>query len=235
MSQSNSSSLANSEAAHLNRLEQLERELALLRRELGDESSAPALPTADFQALVFEVNDTSYGIPIAIVREIVRYVKLTSVSDVPHAVIGAINVRGEVLPVLDARRRLGQPVARPNLSTPILLLATQKQAFGLVVDSVDVVCEIRAKDVVRPTGAMAQSACVSGVATVGSRVVQILDVDRTLSVRQWKTLHSKLGDSDDPEPAPADIVAKTTPETAVTGNKTVASKKSSTKTTSGKK
>jgi purine-binding chemotaxis protein CheW len=192
MSQASGQSKKNTDQAHRERLERLEEELALLRRELGDDVDRLTAPKANFRALTFEVETALYGVPIEIVREVVRYVKLTPVSDVPDPVVGAINVRGEVLPVIDARRRLGQPVTSPGLRTPILLLSTGRQSFGLIVDAVHSVDEIDASTISQPTGTMVRSACVAGVATIGSRVVQLLDADRTLSVRQWRNLHAKL-------------------------------------------
>lgn len=192
MSQESGQTDKHADQAHRERLERLEEELALLRRELGDDVDHLNAPTVDFQALVFEVGNALYGVPIAIVREIVRCVKLTPVSDVPEPVVGAINVRGLVLPVIDARRRLGQPLAAPGLRTPILLLSTGTQSFGLIVDTVHSVTDVEASTISQPTGAMARSACVSGVATIGSDVVQLLDAERTLSVRQWRNLYAQL-------------------------------------------
>ncbi len=179
----------------LGRLAVLETELSTLRRELGESTRATSgIPGSDFLALRFLVGDDSYGIPIVSVREIVRYVELTQVTDVPPAVLGAINVRGEIVPVIDARLRLGHASRKPGQGTTIVLTEAGGKRAGLVVDRVVEVVSVTTRSLSEPTGALSSTRCVAAISTAGDGVLQILDLERMLSVRGWTEVESALRD-----------------------------------------
>jgi purine-binding chemotaxis protein CheW len=186
-------------SAVIDRLVDLERELALLRRQVQEPLYASSqLPSTDFRALRFRVGAEEYAVPVGWVREIVRYVALTSIADAPHGVAGAINVRGEVLPVLDTRLRLGMPTIAPNLRTSIVLLAIPGHAFGILVDAVVDVIDVPHSSLSEPNANLTQSAAIKSVATLNSGVLQLLDIARLLSRPQWEALPAALPTKDDP-------------------------------------
>jgi purine-binding chemotaxis protein CheW len=175
--------------AVIDRLVDLEREVALLRRQVQEPLYASSqLPNADFRALRFRVSGEEYGVPVGWVREIVRYVALTSIADAPHGVAGAINLRGEVLPVLDTRVRLGMSATAPNLRTSIVLLAIPGHAFGILVDAVIDVSLVPRTCLSEPNATLTQSAAIKSVATLQSGVLQLLDIARLLTRPQWEAL-----------------------------------------------
>jgi len=170
----------------LGRLAELEAQLVVLKRELaGQARSGTSLPTGDFQALRVEVSGDLYGLPIASVLEIVRYVQLTRVSDVPQVVLGAINVRGRVYPVIDARRRFGYPSEKPNQRTTIVLAETQGRTAGLIVDRVVDVVNVTQSSLSEPAGALSQAHAVAAISTVNDAMLQLVDLGMLLTVREW--------------------------------------------------
>ena len=177
------------------RLEQLESELLTLRRELGQERRAQArLPSGDFQALKVAVGDDLFGVPIQAVREIVRYVQLTRVTDVPESVAGAVNVRGAVYPVIDARRRFGYEPILPGYRTSIVLTESEQRVSGLIVDRVLDVVNVTRDALSEPGGALASAHCVAGISTVNDEVVQVLDLALLLNLRDWGRVTEALSE-----------------------------------------
>jgi purine-binding chemotaxis protein CheW len=170
----------------LGRLAELEAQLIVLKRELsGQARRCTSLPGVDFQALRVDVSGDYYGLPIASVLEIVRYVQLTRVSDVPDVVLGAINVRGRVYAVLDARRRFGYEREKPNQRTSIVLAETQGRTAGLVVDRVVDVVNVTQGSLSEPAGALSEAHAVAAISTVQDSMLQLVDLAMLLTVREW--------------------------------------------------
>lgn len=177
------------------RLEELEAELLTLRRELGEEHRRQArLPEGNFQILRVSVCDDLFGIPIDSVREIVRYAMLTRVTDVPSVVSGAVNVRGDVYAVIDARRRFGYPLLRPGYRTCIVLTESSGRTSGLVVDRVIDVVGVTRDALSEPTGALASAHCVAAMSTISDQMVQVLDLSLLLDVREWRAVTQALSE-----------------------------------------
>jgi purine-binding chemotaxis protein CheW len=175
------------------RLMQLESELVHLRNELNH-TRAPGfeLPTGRFDVLRFQLGGEIYGFPIHIVREIVRYVRLTRVTDVAPSVVGAVNVRGEILPVIDGRRRLSLPKVTATLRSSIVLVQHPGRDFGFVVDAVEDLISVQANDLASPNGALSEARCVMKVATLKSQVIQLLDVSQIVNLSGWERLPQRI-------------------------------------------
>jgi purine-binding chemotaxis protein CheW len=177
------------DATLLDKLAGLEQELQSLRRQLQEPlHAASQLPDTDFLALRCSLADGEYGMPISRVKEILRYVALTPIADAPLGVVGAVNVRGDVIPVLDTRVRLGLPATIPSLRTSIVLAEVAEHKFGMLFDAVvDVVLVPRAV-LSAPHSELTRNLAISNVASIGTRVLQLLDLARLLTRAQWDSL-----------------------------------------------
>ena len=167
------------------RLLELELELKTMRRQLSPESVRTALPAGDLQLLRRGIGDDAYGIPLEWVAEIVRYVQITRVADLPEMLAGVVNVRGEVVAVIDARRRFGHQPTPPRRGTVIVLARAAGRYAGLIVDHVkDVVLAPRSA-LSEPGGPLAQAHAICALATLESEVLQVIDLDHVLSGAEW--------------------------------------------------
>ncbi len=91
------------------------------------------------QMLTFQIEEETYGIEIHKIKELVRYSPEQPpkiVPNVPPAIIGVINVRGEVIPVMDLRKKIGLTQRVYGKFDVIVILKTEKQHLGLLVDEV---------------------------------------------------------------------------------------------------
>jgi purine-binding chemotaxis protein CheW len=187
----------------MERLAELEAELRTLRRAVLDEAR-PRVPAegGGFRALCFEVGDDVYGVALATVREVVRYVELTRIAEVAACVAGLVNVRGEVLAVIDARKSFGAPVRAPRLGTAIAILQHGGRSTGLVVDRVLDVTPIAPDQLSAPSGPLSRVHAIAAVATVNARIVQIVDVAALLAAAEWEELEAAIALSAPPARGP---------------------------------
>jgi purine-binding chemotaxis protein CheW len=186
------------------RLHQLEAELKTLRRELAqhDAEQRPVVDR-DFGLLRCRVGSDDYGIPIEHVTEILRYVHVTRVADVSAAVAGVINVRGEVVAVIDAHSRFGREPAAPRRGTAIVLTRVRGRAFGLIVDQVLDLVTAQRGTLRAPDGPLSRAHAVLAIATLDTGVAQIVDLEQVLSGTEWTSVASaiRLHESSRPERA----------------------------------
>ena len=153
-------------------------------QELARAASAP--PAQDDggllrELLAVQLAGDPYAIPVERVREIVRMRTVTPMPRVPPSVIGVIALRGEILEVVDLRRRLGMPAAEPTRRTRIVVLHGEDgQATGLLVDAVTEVLRLSEEDVVAT--APGESDAVEALCTRGEEFVSLLDLEKVMDL-----------------------------------------------------
>jgi len=134
----------------------------------------------------FVVGDVQYAIDILRVREIIRPLPLLALPHAPHAVIGVADHRGQVVPILEVRRRFGLDPAPTTRRSKWLLVDVDGRTIGLAVDTVSGV--LAATDVDhRPAPALGLGDAARGIASVISHqsgLVFVLDVDRVAAAAQ---------------------------------------------------
>ena len=150
-------------------------------------NTGSTLPSS-VQHLSFRVRQARYALPIELVREIIEYGQITTVPMMPSCIHGVINLRGNVVPVLDLAARLGNELTVPGKRTCIVIIELElnelQQRIGLVVDAVDAVLDIDAADVeTAPTfGAGIRTDFIAGMARDERGFTIMLDVRRVLSL-----------------------------------------------------
>ena len=146
------------------------------------------------QHLSFRVRQARYALPIELVREIIEYGQVTAVPMMPGFIHGVINLRGNVVPVLDLAARFGMPLSVPDKRTCIVIieldLGDSQQRTGLVVDAVDAVLDIEAASIepAPPFGAGIRTEFIAGMARDEAGFTIVLDVRRALSLDDIRQL-----------------------------------------------
>ncbi len=132
--------------------------------------------------LSFRLGDEDYCLEIRHVTEIVGIQKVTEVPDMPHYVRGVVNLRGQVIPVIDMRLRFNMPGRDYDERTCIVVISLHNSQVGLVVDTVNEVRSIEESSVSPPPkGGGAESAqYIRGLGKVGDSVKIILDTNKLL-------------------------------------------------------
>jgi purine-binding chemotaxis protein CheW len=139
--------------------------------------------TEPSQHLTFQLGAEEYGIEILKVQEIRGYAGVTPIPNTPAYILGVMNLRGTVIPVVDLRTRFAMPNQEYNKFTVIVVVTVRDKVIGLVVDAVSDVLDVLPSQVrERPDlGARADMRFIGGVATIGEKLVVLLDIERLLS------------------------------------------------------
>jgi len=159
-------------------------------RNNGTDTPAPAGGNAPLLQLVtFRLGEEEYAFDILSVREIKRMMEITRVPRSPDFIEGVVNLRGNVIPILDLRKRFGLPPREPDPETRIIVSEVDRRVVGFIVDTVTEVLRIHA-DTVEPPGDIAgiDAEYIKGVGKIDDRLLILLDVDRVLSKQEKQIL-----------------------------------------------
>jgi len=146
-----------------------------------------ALQDREGKYLTFALAHEEYGLEILKVREIIGYIKVTAMPQTPHYVKGVINLRGQVIPVIDLRAKFGMETTGITDETCIIVVEIthggRKFSTGIVVDRVQEVLDIHDGQIedAPQFGASVDTAFILGMGKVGESVKILLDIDRVLA------------------------------------------------------
>src|SRR5271163_3877298 len=135
------------------------------------------------QYLTFICAGEEYGVGILRVQEIKGWDSVTRVPYAPHYVLGVMNLRGVIVPVINLRARFGLEPRPFYASTVVIVVRVSssrgEKTVGIVVDGVSEVYSVAAS-LIKPVpelGGVIDTACVSGIATVEGKMILLLDID----------------------------------------------------------
>jgi purine-binding chemotaxis protein CheW len=145
------------------------------------------------QLVTFKLGNEEFGIPISQIQEIDRYSQITRVPRAPAFVDGVTNLRGEIIPVIDTRKRFGLEAKPADDHTRIIIVELAGTKTGLLVDSVSQVLNIAAQDIAPPPAAIGSgidNEFIAGIGKVadGKRMIVLLNVEKILSRKEQGAL-----------------------------------------------
>jgi purine-binding chemotaxis protein CheW len=138
------------------------------------------------QELTFELGNETYGFEILRVREIRGWTPVTSIPQAPPHVLGILNLRGSIVPVMDLRMRFALERAQYTNATVIIVISVHSQAgqreVGVVVDGVSDVVDVNTAAIKQPPdlGANCATGYIRGLVSAGERLTVLLDIDRLI-------------------------------------------------------
>ena len=139
------------------------------------------------QYLTFEINHELFAIPILVVQEIRGWEKVSQIPNTPTHILGVINLRGAVVPVLDLRRRLGMAALEVTTTTVVIVVRIRTHSgtvatVGCVVDAVSDVASISPGDirVAPPVCGSIDDHFIRGVSSIDKQLVMILELGRLI-------------------------------------------------------
>jgi purine-binding chemotaxis protein CheW len=165
------------------------------RRTTGLRSFAEATEH-ETQVVTFQLAKEEYAIDILQVQEIVMIIPITRMPKAPHFIEGIVNLRGQMIPIIDMRKRFALPEAEHDADTRIIIvnIDADKEIVGMVVDGVRDV--IRLPDsAISPPPPMIQGISAEylrGIGQFNERLLIMLDLDRVLTAEEQEVLR-KLG------------------------------------------
>jgi purine-binding chemotaxis protein CheW len=142
------------------------------------------------QFVTFILMDETYGINVMQVQEVLRVTEIAPVPGAPDYVLGIINLRGNVVTVIDTRTRFGLPSTEMDDASRIIVIESEKQVVGILVDAVAEVVELSESDIdVAPNvGTEESSRYIQGVATREDGLLILVDLNKLLTDEEWQEI-----------------------------------------------
>lgn len=144
----------------------------------------------NLQIVVFSLSGCECAVGIREVREIDRVADLTRMPRAPRFVVGILNLRGKVVPVLDLRRRFDMPLMERTEESRILIADVKQQWVGLLVDRVAGVVRAPASAILPPAGPVltVEPQFLKGRIPLEDRLILLLDLEKLFSLGSGKAL-----------------------------------------------
>jgi purine-binding chemotaxis protein CheW len=165
-------------------------EMVTTNPEVASVASARFLSENEGKYLTFQLAEEGYGIGILKVREIIGMLPVTPVPQTPHFLKGVINLRGQVIPVVDLRLKFGLMEEEYTERTSIIVVEVKGLSnnipIGIVVDTVSEVINITSGEIEPPPdfGATINTSYILGMAKTESGVKILLNIDQVLSAEE---------------------------------------------------
>jgi purine-binding chemotaxis protein CheW len=142
----------------------------------------PSVVSTENQYLTFSLDHEEYGVDILKVQEIKGYTATTRIPNAPQDVVGVLNLRGTIVPIVDLRHKFGLEAIEYTPFTAVVVVLVQNRVIGMIVDSVSEVMSIPAESVQPPPEfGGATSSMMQGIAKIGETLITLLDIDVVLA------------------------------------------------------
>lgn len=154
--------------------------------QVSEQPKNAVIDAGSKQVLTFTLGDETYGVDILRVQEIRGWSPVTRIPQAPSHVLGVLNLRGSIVPIVDMRMRFNLERAEYTPLTVIIVLSVQssmgRRDFGVVVDGVSDVIDVPTQDVkdAPDMGAHVSTEFIEGLAAVSGRMVMLLDIDQLI-------------------------------------------------------
>jgi purine-binding chemotaxis protein CheW len=139
-------------------------------------TTSPLVESATY--VVFTVDNQEYGLAVPHINEIIPIVATHPVAEAPDWLVGLMDLRGRLTPVIDLRRRLGRRPRPAQLDTPIIVVEHDGRLVGLIVDTVDAVLTIPDTAVSLPDHLTGADHPFRAIARLENRLILLFDSQR---------------------------------------------------------
>ena len=145
-----------------------------------EEPQAESETSMENRYLVFNIKDEFYSIEIIYITEIVEMLPVTVVPNIPECIVGVINLRGAIIPIMDVRARFGYETKEYDSRTCIVVLENDGVSIGIIVDSVQEVTKVNVDTIAKPPTNSASDAeyYIKGISKWKDNLQLIIDVDK---------------------------------------------------------
>ena len=146
------------------------------------------------QLISFTVGAEEYGLELLRVKEVIRMRQITWLPKAPSCVKGIINLRGDIIPVIDLRKRLGLESVEHTAMTRVIVVEVESRHVGMVVDSASQVVRLPADQFVPPPpmAGMTTQGFITGVGKLEGKLIITIDAERVLSAEEMSQIAGSL-------------------------------------------
>ncbi|GAA0290952.1 chemotaxis protein CheW [Psychrosphaera haliotis] len=139
------------------------------------------------QWVTFRLEDETYGINVMQVQEVLRYTEIAPVPGAPEYVLGIINLRGNVVTVIDTRARFGLSNGEVSDNSRIVIIESDKQVIGILVDSVAEVVYLKTSEIdsAPNVGTDESAKFIQGVSNRSGELLILVDLNKLMTDEEW--------------------------------------------------
>ena len=139
------------------------------------------------QWVTFRLEEETYGINVMQVQEVLRYTEIAPVPGAPDYVLGIINLRGNVVTVIDTRARFGLMPGEVSDNSRIVIIEAEKQVIGILVDSVAEVVYLKSSEIdsAPNVGTDESAKFIQGVSNREGELLILVDLNKLMSDDEW--------------------------------------------------
>ncbi|MEK7432607.1 MAG: chemotaxis protein CheW [Cyanobacteriota bacterium] len=145
----------------------------------------------ELHVVVFKLGSDDYCIPVTQAKEIQIYQTPTRIPNTPNFVEGVINLRGQIIPILDLKKRFNSGFTEITPTTKIIIIEMEKEMLGVIVDSVSEVLKTLQSKFEPPPQAVKTSInsnYISGIGKVDTRLLILIDLEKVLNDEEIEQL-----------------------------------------------
>ena len=143
---------------------------------------------ASIQLVVFTLDSLRFALPLSAVERAIHIIEIIPLPKAPDIVIGVINRHGQIIPVVNIRKRFNLPEKEVNLNDRIVIAHSKKRLLGILVDNVAGVFEFPEHKIITADKIVSGIEYVEGVAKLEDGIILIHDIDKFLSLEEEKAL-----------------------------------------------
>nr|WP_296607559.1 chemotaxis protein CheW [Ruminobacter sp.] len=142
--------------------------------------------------VTFQLEKEVYGVNVMQVQEVLRYTEIAPVPGAPDYVLGIINLRGNVVTIIDTRMRFGLSPAEITDNTRIIIIEVDKQVVGILVDRVSEVVDLYQHEIdpAPNVGIDANSKFIKGVCYRNDCLMILIDLEKLLTDDEWQEINN---------------------------------------------
>lgn len=159
---------------------------------MGTNPMDPSLQSSMLPLVVFTLEGQRCALHLSAMERVVRAVEITPLPKAPEIILGVINAQGQIIPVVDVRRRFRLPAREMTLDDRFIIARTSKRFVALVADSVVRIRALSNREMVSAEQALPFAAYIRGVAKVEDGLFLIYDLDQFLSLDEESKLDAAL-------------------------------------------
>jgi len=148
--------------------------------------------TTNDQILVFTLDELAYALPLPIVTKVIHAIEMRHLPKAPEIITGIINVKGQIIPVADIRKRFGLVAHEIEPDNRLIIADTGKKQIAILVDTVTGIRDLSSRQLTIAKETLPFAEHIMGVAKVDDGLVLIYDLDRFLSLDEEKELEQAL-------------------------------------------
>lgn len=142
------------------------------------------------QWVTYKLGEETYGINVMQVQEVLRYTEIAPVPGAPDYVLGILNLRGNVVTVIDTRSRFGLPASDISDNSRIVIIESDDQVVGIMVDSVAEVVYLKSSEIESApnVGTEESAKFIQGVSNRDGQLLILVDLNKLLNDEEWEEI-----------------------------------------------